>query len=96
LLVLDSESGKVITSLPSAPMADDMVFDPASRRIYVACDGFVSIFHQQDADHYDEIARVPTTYRAKTAILVPEMSRYYIAAPRHGQKNAEVRVYEVR
>src|SRR4029077_5122257 len=96
LLVLDSEAGKVITSLPSAPMADDMVFDPASRRIYVACDGFVSIFHQQDADHYDEIARVPTTYRAKTAILVPEMSRYYIAAPRHGQKNAEVRVYEVR
>jgi DNA-binding beta-propeller fold protein YncE len=96
LLVLDSESGKVITSLPSAPMADDMVFDPASQRIYVACDGFVSIFHQQDPDHYEEIARIPTTYRAKTAILVPEMSRYYVAAPRHGQKIAEVRVYDVQ
>ncbi|HXN23794.1 MAG TPA: hypothetical protein VOA41_13735 [Candidatus Dormibacteraeota bacterium] len=96
LLVLDSQSGKVITSLPSAPMADDMVFDAASKRIYVACDGFVSVYHQQDADHYKEIARIPTTFRAKTAILVPAMHRYYVAAPRHGQHSAEVRVYDVQ
>jgi DNA-binding beta-propeller fold protein YncE len=96
LLVLDSDSGKVITSLPSAPLADDMVFDAASKRIYVACDGFVSVYHQQDADHYEEIARVPTTFRAKTAILVPAMNRYYVAAPRHGQQAAEVRVYDVQ
>jgi DNA-binding beta-propeller fold protein YncE len=96
LLVLDSDSGKAITSLPSAPIADDMVFDGASKRIYVACDGFVSIYHQQDANHYEEIARVPTTFRAKTAILVPELHRYYVAAPRHGQKAAEVRVYDVQ
>jgi DNA-binding beta-propeller fold protein YncE len=96
LLVLDSDSGKVVTSLPSAPLADDMVFDSASKRIYVACDGFVSVYHQQDADHYEEIARVPTTFRAKTAILVPSMNRYYVAAPRHGQRAAEVRVYDVQ
>jgi DNA-binding beta-propeller fold protein YncE len=96
LLVLDSDSGKVVTSLPSAPLADDMVFDAATKRIYVACDGFVSVYHQQDADHYEEIARVPTTFRAKTAILVPSMNRYYVAAPRHGQRAAEVRVYDVQ
>jgi DNA-binding beta-propeller fold protein YncE len=96
LLVLNSDSGKIVTSLPSAPLADDMVFDAASKRIYVACDGFVSVYHQQDADHYEEIARVPTTFRAKTAILVPSMNRYYVAAPRHGQRAAEVRVYDVQ
>jgi WD40 repeat protein len=96
LLVLDAESGKAITSLPSAPMADDMVFDSASKRIYVACDGFVTIYHQEDADHYQEIARIPTRFRAKTAILVPELGRYYVAAPRQGTKAAEVRVYDVQ
>jgi hypothetical protein len=34
-------------------------------------------------------------HRAKTAILVPELDRYYLAVPRHGNKEAEVRVYSV-
>jgi len=96
LIVLDSNSGKIIATLPTAEITDDMLFDPASKRIYVACDEFVVVYQQRDADHYDELARIPTGFRAKTAILVPELKRYYVAAPRHGQKIAEVRVYEVQ
>ena len=73
-----------------------MLFDPASKRIYVACDQFVVVYLQKDADHYEELARIPTGYRAKTAILVPQLKRYYVAAPRHGQQIAEIRVYEVQ
>ena len=96
LVVLDSDSGKIIAALPTAELTDDMLFDRASKRIYVACDELVVVYVQEDADHYKELDRIPTGFRAKTAILVPELKRYFVAAPRHGQKIAEVRVYEVR
>src|SRR3984893_265622 len=96
LSVLDSDSGKIIATLPTAELTDDMLFDPESKRIYVACDEFVVIYLQHDADHYEELGRIPTGFRAKTAILVPQLKRYFVAAPRHGQKIAEVRVYEVQ
>jgi DNA-binding beta-propeller fold protein YncE len=96
LIVLDSNSGKIIATLPTAEITDDMLFDSESKRIYVACDEFVVVYRQRDADHYEELARIPTGFRAKTAILVPQLKRYYVAAPRHGQKIAEVRVYEVQ
>jgi DNA-binding beta-propeller fold protein YncE len=96
LVVLDSESGKIVTSLPIAEMTDDMAFDPASKRIYVACNDFAVVFVQKDADHYEELGRVPTGFRAKTNILVPQLKRYFIAAPRHDKDVANVKVFEIQ
>ena len=94
-IVLNTDSGQVVSTLPAAPIADDMTFDAASKRIYLACDGFSVIYSQEDPDHYKEVGRIPTGFRAKTAILVSQLHRYYVAAPAHGPKSAEVRVYEV-
>jgi DNA-binding beta-propeller fold protein YncE len=96
LLVLDSESGKIIASLPTAEMTDDMAFDPASKRIYVACNDFAVVYLEKDADHYEELGRVPTGFRAKTNILVPQLKRYFVAAPRHENEAAGVMVFEVQ
>jgi DNA-binding beta-propeller fold protein YncE len=96
LVVLDSESGKIIATLPTAEMTDDMAFDPAGKRIYVACNDFAVVYSQKDADHYEQLGKVPTGFRAKTAILVPQLKRYYVAAPRHEKEPAAVKVYEVQ
>jgi DNA-binding beta-propeller fold protein YncE len=96
LVVLDSESGKIIATLPTAEMTDDMAFDPASKRIYVACNDFAVVYLQKDADHYEELGRAPTGFRAKTNILVPQLKRYYVAAPRHENDIAGVKVFEVQ
>src|ERR1700682_48460 len=96
LIVLNSENGKAIASLPAVNMVDDMSFDAQHKRIYLAGDGFVDTFEQKDPDHYVLLARIPGSFRAKTAILVPELNRYYLAVPHHGDKDAEVRVYEVQ
>jgi len=96
LVVLDSESGKIVASLPIAEMTDDMAVDPASKRIYVACNEFAVVFQQKDADHYEELGRVATGFRAKTNILVPQLKRYYVAAPRHENEMAGVKVFEVQ
>lgn len=95
LVVLDSESGKVVSDYPAAAMVDDMAFDGGSKRIYFAGSEFLDVFHQQDADHYDRIGHIPTSFRAKTGVLVPELNRYYLAVPHHEKQIAELRVYEV-
>jgi DNA-binding beta-propeller fold protein YncE len=95
LIVLDSDSGKIVTSYPAAAMVDDMAFDSPSKRIYFAGTEFLDVFHQQDADHYDRIGHVATSFRAKTGVLVPELNRYYLAVPHHEKQTAELRVYEV-
>jgi len=95
LIVLNSESGKVITSLPAVGMVDDMSYDAEHKRLYLAGDGAVDVFEQKDSDHYALLAKVPGAFRAKTGILVPELNRYYLAVPRHQSHHAEVRVYKV-
>ena len=96
LVVLDSQSGKVVARLPSPPLVDDITYDAGSKRLYLAGDQFVDVFEQKDADHYRLLARVPGSFRAKTAILVPELNRYYLAVPRHRTRDAAVRVYAVQ
>lgn len=95
LIVLDTESGKVVTSYSAASMTDDMVYNAAQRRIYFAGSEYVDVFQQKDPDHYEQIGHIPTAFRAKTAILVPELNRYYLAVPHHEKQSAELRVYDV-
>jgi hypothetical protein len=96
LIVLNSEDGKVIVELPAAGLVDDAVYDAQHKRIYVAGDGTLDVFLQKDADHYELLAAIPTGFRAKTGVLVPEWNRYYLGVPHHAGKGAEVRVYEVQ
>jgi hypothetical protein len=96
LIVLNSDSGKVVTSLAAVGMVDDMSYDVQHKRLYLAGDGALDVFEQKDPDHYALLARVPGAFRAKTGILVPELNRYYLAVPHHENKDAEVRVYEVQ
>src|ERR1700682_981946 len=96
LVVLNSDNGKVIADIPAVAMVDDAAYDAQHKRVYAAGDQFVDVFEQKDPDHYSLLGRVPGSFRANTDILVPELNRYYLAVPHHGDKEAEVRVYEVQ
>jgi DNA-binding beta-propeller fold protein YncE len=96
LVVLDSDTGKVLQVLPIATGVDDMTFDPASQRIYIACgEGFVNVYKEIDADHYQSIGKIPSGPLGKTGLLVPALHRYFVAVPPHGNTPAVVLVYEV-
>jgi len=108
LFVFDIDTGKVIASLPCAENSDDMGYDPVRKRIYITGDGSASVIVQQDADHYVSVAEVPTGYRAKTSIFVPELNRLYIAVSSRGKRaggklvapepgsEVEVRIYQAQ
>jgi hypothetical protein len=108
LFVFDIDTGKVIASLPCAVNSDDMGYDPVRKRIYITGDGEASVFEQHDADHYVHIAEVPTGYRARTSIFVPELNRLYLGVASRGKREAgklavpepgskvEVRIYQAQ
>ncbi len=88
--VYDTDTGKVVTTLPTAEMHDDMWFDTARKRIYVTGTETTAVMEQRDADHYSRVTDVPTGYRAKTSIYVPELNRLYIAVSGKGKPNPKM------
>ena len=94
-IVMDSDSGKIITTFPCEGQTDDAVYDPGTKRIYVSGVPFLYVFEQRNANGYRLLGEVPTAFHAITAILVPELHQYYLAVPHHGDTPAEVQVYRV-
>ena len=73
----------------------DKTFDQARKRIYATGgEGAISVFEQQDPDHYREVARVPTVKGARTSFFSPELSRLYVAVRRQGSAPAMIQTFE--
>jgi DNA-binding beta-propeller fold protein YncE len=89
-IVFNTDTGKVVTSLPCVGVNSDMSFDVARKRIYVTGSETASVFEQRDADHYEHIVEVPTAYRAKSSIFVPELKRLYVAVSGKGKPDAKL------
>jgi hypothetical protein len=84
LVVMDTETGKVVQVLDSVGGADDLQYDAATGRIYFAgTTGTVAVFKEVDPDHFQLLGKVPTGAIAKTGLWVPELKRFYSAVPRH-------------
>jgi len=47
LVVMNSDDGKLIASLPTIAKVDDIAYDAGHRRIYVAGDHFIEVFQQE-------------------------------------------------
>jgi hypothetical protein len=77
---------------------DDIFYDSSGGRVYVlAPGGFVEVFQQKDADHYDRIARYPTPPGTMTGLFVPEMRMLFAGVPGRGaQQPCEILVYEAK
>jgi DNA-binding beta-propeller fold protein YncE len=94
--VLDTQFGKEVTALPITKGVDDMTYDPASKRIYAAGDGNADVYEQSGPDNYKLLGNVPTGPVGRTALLVPQLNRYFVAVPKHGAETAKVLVFEIR
>jgi DNA-binding beta-propeller fold protein YncE len=94
IVVLDSNTGKELQTLPIAAGIDDLVYDPITRRIYAASKGVIDVFEQTDLNHYVSRGTIATGTNARTAKLVPELNRLFVAVPQAGQQAARILVYE--
>jgi DNA-binding beta-propeller fold protein YncE len=94
LIVLDSDSGATVASVPCVNDADDLYYDVGRKRIYVpGGEGFISVIQQNDADHYQSLAKIPTTVGARTGLWYEKRDRFYLAVPASSKQGAALWVY---
>ena len=102
LLVFDTTTGHVIATMRTAADSDDLYYDATYKRVYVpGGQGFVSVFQQNDADHYDLLAEIPSSLGARTAGYASRIGqkgrdRFYLAVPGRQGHSAEVWIYQAQ
>ncbi len=98
MVVLDTETGNEVATVPIPGDVDDLFYDAATKRLYASCgEGALAVIGQQDADHYKLLEKVDTAKGAKTCLYVPQTKRLYLAVPRQeGKDGPEVRVYQAK
>ena len=97
-IVLDTRSGASVASFAAPKRVDAEIFDPANRRIYApGGEGYIGVYAQADAGHYAELEPVNSAAGAKTAILVPELHRLYLAvSPGEGKTGGGIIWFNVK
>jgi DNA-binding beta-propeller fold protein YncE len=71
MVILDSNNGRVIGSLPIGPGPDDSAYDPETHLVYTSNggDGTVSIIQQESPDNYRVVETVKTAPGARNMAL---------------------------
>lgn len=97
LVVMNSDSGKIISTVSCVDGADDMTLDIPSNRLYITgAEGFADVFERLSPERYQFSGKVPTGFRGKNSILVPELKQFYAAVSAHENKPPELKVYRVQ
>jgi DNA-binding beta-propeller fold protein YncE len=58
LTVVDTQSGRVVVTLPCILGVDDIWYDPTRKRIYAPGASAIDVFQQVDPDRYTTLARI--------------------------------------
>lgn len=94
LYVLDPETGKELSTLDLPGDADDLFLDGQRRLLYaIAGEGIVRVYRLPDDGAPELVGDVETARGARTGLLAPDGSRLFVAVPRRGGEDAEIRVY---
>jgi YVTN family beta-propeller protein len=96
MTVFDLDSHKPIAYLPMAGGPDVIKFDPGLGRIYVACySGAISIFHEDDPNHYSKIEDFRVQHAVHSLAVDSETHRVYTPEQEeNGKPAARMIVYE--
>lgn len=96
LVVLNTESGAVVTSIGISGDNDDIFYDEKRHRLYAICgEGSVDVIDQIDRDTYRAMSTTETASGARTGLFVPELRSLFVAVPHRGNQVAEIRRYAV-
>jgi WD40 repeat protein len=76
MIIMDSNAGKEVAALPTVEGMDGVYFNGAQKRVYVSGGrdndvGYVFVYQQNDADHYELIGKIPTRSGAGTSFWSP-------------------------
>jgi DNA-binding beta-propeller fold protein YncE len=96
MTVFDLDKHEPIAFSPMADGPDVIKFDPGLDRIYVACySGAISVFHQDDPNHYRKLEDFKVQHAVHSLAVDPETHRVYAPEQEeNGKPVARIVVYE--
>ena len=81
MLVLDSQSGRILTDLPIGKGTDSAAFDPARKLAFSSNgDGTLSIISERDADTFENAGELKTAVGARTMAVDADTGRVFLVA----------------
>jgi YVTN family beta-propeller protein len=97
LLVIDTQTGKTISSYDIDRDIDDIFFDAPKKQIYLSCGGgYVDVFTQKDPNTYISADRISSCSGARTSLFVPELNQLIVASPSGINADAALFVYNLK
>lgn len=95
MVILNTETGNEVARLRAAGECDDVFFDASRKRIYViGGEGIISVFQQNDPDHYELISNVPSGIGIRTGYFFSKRDRLYVGVPAKGIEPAQIWTFE--
>src|SRR5271154_3090997 len=89
MVVLDSDTGKVLQSFPISAGVDAAAYDPETGMIFVSTrDGKVHAFHEDSPDKFREAETITTEYGAKTMGLDTKTHKLFLDTADFGEAPA--------
>ncbi len=81
MVMMDSETGKVVASVPIGDGVDANAFDPGTQYAFASCrDGTVTIAHEDAPDKLTVVQTLATERGSRTMTLDPKTHRIYLGA----------------
>jgi len=80
LIVLDSDTGRIVAVLPIGGGVDGAGYDPGLRRVYTANSvGTMTVIQQDSPDQYRVLENAPTHFGGHSLVVDPVTHRVYVA-----------------
>ena len=96
MVMMDSTTGKVVTTVPIGQGVDANAFDPSTQLAFASCgDGTVTITHEDTPDKLTVVQTLQTQIGSRTMTLDPTTHKIYLAAakfeaPAAGQRRGRM------
>ena len=85
MVVLDAETGKVITTLPTGDRVDGAAFDPQLKRAYSSCgEGLLTVVQEVNKNSFKVLTNIPTQVGARTISISQKTHRIYLSTAEFG------------
>jgi len=87
MAVVDSDSGKVITTVPIGEGVDAGAFNPKTQQVFMSCgEGVLTVIHEDSPDKYSVVQNVATVKGARTMALDKEDNVAYLVTAQREDK----------
>ncbi len=86
MVIVDAETGKVVTTLPTGEGSDGCAFDPGTQRAFSSNgEGTMTVVQEVDANTFKVLENVQTQRGARTITLDKKTHHIYLPAAEYGQ-----------